>query len=206
MDIPAQGLSYTRSAAPQERAAIVEALGLAALDRLEATYRINSISGGGWRLAGKMTAAVDAVLRVTLEPVPSDIDEAFNVEFWRDLDEPEGGEDKSVLDGADVEHLEGDAIPAGRIVFESLSAALDPYPRKEGATFDWKDPKAAEAGKSQSILDTCQVEGQALNVAAALRASSARIGALSGTAKALWSSPFSRQLGAGRARASRRQA
>lgn len=160
VDIPAQGLSYTRSASPQERAAIVEALELAALDRLEATYRINSISGGGWRLAGKMTAAVTQPCVITLEPVPSDFAEAFNVEFWRDLDVPEGGEDKSVLEGADVEHLEGDAIPAGRIVFESLSAALDPYPRKEGATLDWNDPKVAEAEKANPFSILAKLKDQ----------------------------------------------
>lgn len=160
VDIPAQGLSITRTASPQECAAIVKALGLAALDRLEATYRITSISGGGWRLAGKESAAVTQSCVITLEPVPSDIAEAFNAEFWRELDEPESGEDKSVLEGADVEHLDGDAIPAGRIVFETLSAALDPYPRKEGATLGWNDPKAAEAEKANPFSILAKLKDQ----------------------------------------------
>ena len=34
-------------------------------------------------------------------------------------------------------------IPVGRIVFETISAGLDPYPRKPGAEFTWAD-KASE--------------------------------------------------------------
>lgn len=147
VDVPAQGLEYQRAASPQERAAIAKELGLAALDRLEASYRVTAIAGGGWRLAGTLSADVVQSCVITLEPVPAQITETFKVEFWRDLDEPEGGEDKSVLDGADTEALEGDVIPAGRIVFECLSAALDPYPRKEGASLAWQDPKAGEPEK-----------------------------------------------------------
>ncbi|MCU0732800.1 MAG: hypothetical protein MUE84_14595, partial [Hyphomonas sp.] len=128
-DVPAQGLEYKRAANAQERAGIAKELGLVALEGLETAYRITAISGGGWRLAGSLSADLVQSCVITLEPVAAHIEETFKVEFWRDLDEPEGGEDKSVLEGADIEPLDGDAIPAGRIVFESLSAALDPYPR-----------------------------------------------------------------------------
>lgn len=147
VDVPAQGLDITRSASPQERADMVKDLGLAALEMLEAAYRITAISGGGWRLAGKLSADVVQSCVITLEPVPARIEETFKVEFWRELAEPEGGEDKSVLEGTDVEPLEDSAIPAGRIVFECLSAALDPYPRKEGASLAWDDPAAAQSEK-----------------------------------------------------------
>lgn len=147
-EIPAQGLARTRSASEQERAQITQALGLAALERLEATYRIVAIAGGGWRLAGTLSADVVQSCVVSLEPVPSKVDAEFAVEFWRDLEEPEGGEDKSVLEGADVEALEGDAIPSGRIVFEALSGALDPYPRKQDAAFEWQEKPAAGEEKS----------------------------------------------------------
>ena len=35
-------------------------------------------------------------------------------------------------------------IDVGRVVFETLSAALDPYPRKNGASLEWQDPESAE--------------------------------------------------------------
>ncbi len=57
-----------------------------------------------------------------------------------------------------MEPLEHDRIDIGRIVYEALSAGLDPYPRKEGAGFEWTDPKAAEgAGKPFAVLKKLRI-------------------------------------------------
>lgn len=156
VDVPAQGLEVTRSANDAERADIVRALPLAALDKLQAHYRITGLAGGGWRLKGQISASLVQTCVVSLEPVSSAIEEPFEVEFWREVSEPEG-EDKSVLEGPDVETLTGDEIPAGRIVFETLAGALDPYPRKEGAAFDWND-RAGDAEKSNPFSVLMQLK------------------------------------------------
>jgi hypothetical protein len=57
-------------------------------------------------------------------------------------------EDASVLAGPDVDVLERGIVPVGRIVFETLSASLDPYPRRPDAEFTWRDPQAGEPEKS----------------------------------------------------------
>lgn len=145
LDIPAKGFECARKASAQELARIAQLLGLVSMGSLEASYRIHGLAGGGWRLTGSIAAAIVQSCVVSLEPVPAQVEEEFAVEFWRDLDEPEGGEDKTVLGGTDVEALEGETIPVGRIVFETLSGALDPFPRKEGAAFQWQDEKAADA-------------------------------------------------------------
>jgi len=146
VDVPAQGLEVTRSANDSERADVMRALPLAALDKLEVRYRITGLAGGGWRLKGQISAGLVQTCVVSLDPVSSVIDEPFEVEFWRETSDPDG-EDKSVLEGPDIEPLTGDEIPAGRIVFETLAGALDPYPRKEGAAFDWND-RAGDAEKA----------------------------------------------------------
>jgi len=145
LDIPAKGFECSRKASPEELARIAQVLGLVSISSLGADYRIHGLAGGGWRLTGSISAAVVQSCVVSLEPVPSQVKDVFAVEFWRDLDEPEGGEDKAVLGGADVEPLEGDTIPAGRIVFETLSGGLDPFPRKEGAAFEWQDEAAEKS-------------------------------------------------------------
>ena len=54
---------------------------------------------------------------------------------------------------ANVERIENDRIAVGRIVYEALAAGLDPYPRKEDAAFEWRDPKLAEgAGNPFAVL------------------------------------------------------
>ena len=147
-DIPANGLHRERAASETERAEIAKALGLRSLDRLVADYAISSIAGGGWRLKGAVDAKLVQSCVVSLEPIDQTISETFDVEFWRTGETDTGGEDQSVLQGPDVEPLEGDRIEAGRVVFETLSAAIDPYPRKHGATFDWSDKAAEDKAKT----------------------------------------------------------
>ena len=53
-DIPDRGLSRERAVSDAERGDIARALKLISLDKLVATYRISSISGGAWRLAGPL--------------------------------------------------------------------------------------------------------------------------------------------------------
>ena len=152
-EIPAKGQAVIREADAAERADVARALNLNVLDTLQANYVITSVMGGGWRLKGRIRAEVEQSCIVSLEPVRSLVDEPFDVVFRAKLEEPEGGEDKSVLEGPDVEPLHRDTIAAGRIIFEALSGALDPYPRKEGVDFDWKDTSpGAENSNPFSVL------------------------------------------------------
>ena len=146
-DIPDRGLTRERAANDAERVEIARALKLVSLVRLAASYRITSISGGAWRLAGRLSAGVVQSCIVTLEPVPAQLEETFDVEFLHETPASESGGDLSVLEGPDIEPLDGNGIAAGRVVFETLAAGLDPYPRKGGASFDWQDKAASDGAK-----------------------------------------------------------
>jgi uncharacterized metal-binding protein YceD (DUF177 family) len=147
VDVPAAGFRHEREATESERQAIAGALGLLALNHLSARYRIEAISGGAW-LSGKISADVDQACVVTLEPVNARIEELFDVEFWPHLEAGGNDEEASVLDAPEVEKFEHGIIPAGRIIFETLAASLDPYPRREGVEFNWQDPLATEPEKA----------------------------------------------------------
>jgi uncharacterized metal-binding protein YceD (DUF177 family) len=147
LDIPQGGLARERAASAEALAQFADALGMLSLSDVKAAYRIDRLAGGAYRLHGRVMARGEQPCVVSLEPVAADLDEPFDVEFWPDLPEAEGGEDKSILDERDVERLEGGTIPVGRIVFETLSAALDPYPRKQGAEFSWADKVEASPEK-----------------------------------------------------------
>lgn len=139
LDIPKLGLARERAATPEARAQFASALGMLALDEVKATYRIDRLAGGAYRLSGRVKALGEQACVVSLEPVAVELDEPFDTEFWPDLPAGEGGEDKSVLGERECEPLDDGIIPVGRIVFETISAGLDPYPRKEGAEFSWTD-------------------------------------------------------------------
>lgn len=144
-DIPERGLKGSRTATESERAALAKSLELMACDALDATYQITPIANGGFRLEGGIDAAVTQACVISLEPIAGRVSESFSVEFCREP-EPHGGDgDLEILAAPDVEPLNNNRIDVGRIVFEALSAGLDPYPRKEGAEFSWSDPKAEQS-------------------------------------------------------------
>lgn len=151
--IPDRGLKGTRAATEAERASLVAVLGLVSCDALEATYQIRAAGDGAYRLEGGIDAAVTQACVITLEPIAGRVAEAFSVEFRREVaTEPVEGE-AEILSAADVEPIENDRIAVGRIVYEALSAGLDPYPRKDDAAFEWTDPKLAEgAGNPFAVL------------------------------------------------------
>lgn len=157
-DIPAGGLDRERAASEGERAAIATELNLLKLDRLTARYRIKLQSDGSYRLSGQVKAAVEQPCVVTLEPVSGDIDAPFDVEFRHEIDTGDDEEDASVLAGPDQDILERGVIPVGRIVFETVSASLNPYPRRQDAEFDWQDPLQADPKKVSPFAALSQLK------------------------------------------------
>ena len=139
--------SFERSATEAERAAVAEALGLLGCTRLEARYDLKPLPRGGFRMSGTLEAHVTQACVVTLEPVEADLEEEIAQEF-QPPEHAAGAEqtdsEHAVLEGVDVAEIAHGEIDAGRIVFETLSGALDPYPRKAGVEFDWSDPKALQ--------------------------------------------------------------
>jgi uncharacterized metal-binding protein YceD (DUF177 family) len=148
VDIPAGGLRRERETTESERKAVASALGLLGLHSLAARYRIEAIAGDAYRLSGTVSGEVDQACVVTLEPVSSKVEASFDVEFWPELEPADRDEDATVLEGPDVERFEHGIIPVGRIIFETLSASLDPYPRRDDAEFRWQDPRAEEPEKT----------------------------------------------------------
>lgn len=122
---------YNIAATEAERAALMRRLDLAGLGRLEAQVRIESLAGGFIRLSAHLTAEVVQACVVTLDPVASTIDEAFALLYG-----PSAETSELVLDGETepIEPLEGEVIDIGEAVAQQLSLALDPFPRRAGAS------------------------------------------------------------------------
>ena len=146
--IPAQGLQQRKQATEAQRQAIAKALSLRALERLDADYRIEPLPSGRYRVTGTVRARVVQECVVTLDPIESDISETFEVEFWppNELPEPVAIERELLEDDDPPEPIEHNRLAIGRVIYEVLAAALDPYPRKPGATLDL-DEDAAEKAK-----------------------------------------------------------
>lgn len=130
-----------------ELANIVELLDLEALDDLRLQYRLRRGGGGRIHLTGKLAAHITQTCVVSLEPVQSVLDVPVDVEFWpapliedleRKADDPSHA---GLLDWP--EPITNETIDLGPIVYETLATALDPYPKREGARFQWSEGKEA---------------------------------------------------------------
>lgn len=136
-EVPERGLEVRRSATDAERRAIAAALDLVSCDRLDASYRLRSFGSGRYKLTGELSAHVVQECVISLEPVDSDVSASFEEEFWPPdaLPMPVNGLDgeQEALAALVAEPIREGRLEAGRIVYEQLATALDPFPRAAGA-------------------------------------------------------------------------
>ena len=143
--IPEAGLHQSVAATEAERSAISKELSLISCETIAVDYSIRALGMGRYRLAGTLLARLTQACVATLEPLPQTIEEAFEAEFWPAGSLPETVDaEVEALSVPDVEPIEHGTIEVGRVVFEIVSAALDPYPRKSGASLEWQDPESVE--------------------------------------------------------------
>lgn len=125
-----EGRRERLEATAEERAALLERLGLLGLDSLTAEIDLHPAPGGAIRGRGTLRAAVVQECVVTLDPVPQVVQAPLD---WRLL--PPGEEPSDELDdGPDEIEAEPDgSFDLGEALVQDLSLSLDPYPRSPGA-------------------------------------------------------------------------
>lgn len=143
-EIGPEGTSQTRVASEDERTELARELDILSCDSLETTYRIKPLGGGRYGFSGSLEARVAQACVVSLEPVSARLREDFSITLAPAAaleEEPLVAGDREVSSIPDTAPIVEGRIEAGGLVYEILSAALDPYPRKPGVEFDWVDPK-----------------------------------------------------------------
>ncbi len=125
-----------------ELKALAKVWDILSVDDLRADLQINRWKKDGIRVKGRVQAKIVQACVVTLDPVPSSIDERFEQIFVPETSKlarhPANDAGEMVLDpdGPDLpETFTGDTIDAGEVVTEFAALAIDPYPRREGIEF-----------------------------------------------------------------------
>ena len=142
VQIPETGLHRDIEANKATREAIAEVGGLRDILAASASLDVTPISGGRFRVEGRVRARVGQTCVVTLDPIESDIDEAVDLIFappeqipeMADLVEEAAESDVEIPDPP--EPIEHGVIDLGRIATDALYLAVDPYPRKPDAVFE----------------------------------------------------------------------
>jgi len=126
--------SVTIAADAGERAALARRFGLAAIDRLDATFALNR-DASGIVARGTVTATVTQSCVVTGDPVPASVDEAVALRFVPQ-DAIDDGDDEEIelsADALDTVAYSGGAVDLGEAAAETMALALDPFPRSSRA-------------------------------------------------------------------------
>ncbi len=112
-----------------EREALARRLGVRAIESLRSTMVIRPIGALEVKISGRIQAIVEQACVVTLAPVVTRLDEAFEVLYAAPalVEETEPG------DMEIPERIENGLIDLGEEVVQQLACLLNPYPRAPGA-------------------------------------------------------------------------
>lgn len=130
----AQGRSVAVEADAGARARIAQRLALIAVDRFVVTAEIRTVAGG-IGAKGAVDAGVVQPCAATGLPVPATLSEPFDLRFLRDIDAPVDADEEIEISSEDCDllPLEGDRVDLGEAAVQTLSLALDPFPRHPDA-------------------------------------------------------------------------
>ncbi len=132
-DVPDTGLHVEFVADPKVRASLGVLAEVRELVELSATVAVVRYRNG-LRATGRVAATVGQTCVVTLEPMESLLDEAFDVVFLP----PEAIADAAPSDipaDDEPEVLADGVADIGAVATDVLLLGIDPYPRKPGAAF-----------------------------------------------------------------------
>lgn len=157
-DIEADGVNRPVEATQAERAALAERFGLLAIEELRAELAIRRLRERGVvTVQGRLRARVIQACVVTLDPVKSSIEQPIDERFSL----------RKIIDGQEIlasddndfdEPLEGDLLDLGEIVAQCLSLALDPYPRKDGATLEMRGPDSVASAPDGPFAELAKLK------------------------------------------------
>lgn len=130
----AHGRTLSVEADADTRARIAKRLALVALDRFAITGDVRAIAGGIGAKGAVQADLVQACAATDL-PVPATITEPFDLRFLRDVDAPVSEDEEIEIGSEDLDllPLEGDRVDLGEAAVQTLSLALDPFPRHPDA-------------------------------------------------------------------------
>jgi len=139
--LPRSGLPVWLEADAEQRRALAAAHGLESVETFRFDLTLVPWKAQGVRVTGRVRAEITQACVVTLDPVSAVVDaavEAALVPEGSKLAAPRWAEPGEMIldaEGPDApETFAGDSVDAGALAEEFFALAIDPYPRKAGAS------------------------------------------------------------------------
>jgi Large ribosomal RNA subunit accumulation protein YceD len=137
--VTTSGLHVDLTADERVRSRLARVAGLEGLPRLSASFDVTLHGRNGLRVAGRVSATVDQICGITLEPFDNEVNEAIDVVFRPDVAEFSAEKSSTGAEIAledETEPLVNGMIDLGVLATEFLILGIDPYPRKPGTMFE----------------------------------------------------------------------
>lgn len=157
--LPQKGLPVLIEADQRQRAALAAEYDLLSVESYRAELLVASWRRNGVKVTGRVEADITQSCIVTLEPVSAHIDEPVEALFLPEQSKlgregfEGGGEIILDADGPDSpETFSGDTIDVGALAEQFFGLAIDPYPRKPGASLDVAGDDQPEESEFQKKL------------------------------------------------------
>jgi uncharacterized metal-binding protein YceD (DUF177 family) len=129
--IGAHGLDVVVEASTTERAALAARMGIPAVRSLVCRFRVTRNGADRFTAIGHLSAHVVQTCVISLDEFSAEVDEHFRLSF---VPAGEEADDIDPEDPVDEIGYRGSVLDLGEAAAEQLGLALDPYPRRPGAT------------------------------------------------------------------------
>jgi len=157
--LPQKGLPVLVEANERQREALAAEHDLLSVESYRADLLVTSWKRNGVKVTGRVEADITQACIVTLDPVAAHIDEPVEALFLPEQSKlgregfEGGGEIVLDADGPDSpETFSGDTIDVGALAEQFFGLAIDPYPRKSGASLDVAGDDQPEESEFQKKL------------------------------------------------------
>jgi hypothetical protein len=157
--LPQKGLPVLVEANERQREALAAEHDLLSVESYRADLLVTSWKRNGVKVTGRVEADITQACIVTLDPVTAHIDESVEALFLPEQSKlgregfEGGGEIVLDADGPDSpETFSGDTIDVGALAEQFFGLAIDPYPRKSGASLDVAGDDQSEESEFQKKL------------------------------------------------------
>ncbi|TIW25350.1 MAG: DUF177 domain-containing protein, partial [Mesorhizobium sp.] len=157
--LPQKGLPVTIEADERQRTALATEHELLSVERYRAELLVTQWKRNGVKVSGRVEADFTQACIVTLDPVAAHIDEPVEALFLPEQSKlgrqgfEGGGEILLDADGPDSpETFSGDTIDVGALAEQFFGLAIDPYPRKAGASLEVSGDGETEESEFQQKL------------------------------------------------------